>query len=218
MKPHFINLNKSQNERLISLLEIGTTEARNQIQNFEVREIEFKGTFKEFENKYLKDREVLEGLKKTIADDEGSIKLLKGMLTNTSPENVRHILRPTSHLDEVHKKEKRKFRQRILWGLLTKETLLKANRFLTQDQIIDTLISTNSEVAKLYERKGRGYLKSNWQVSVLAIINKGGKSQNGIIIYKEKIGLQEWTQNDIPKAEFMTAFVFANESEYKKVI
>lgn len=218
MKQHFSLLNRSQNERFIKLIESTLPEAMKNFEEFETP------AFKEIEAKYLREKEIydlakgsFEAAKKSIDDDTQTLKFLKGMLTNTKPENVKHTLRPTSHLDEVRKKEKRQFAQRISWSELTKQVLAKANRFMTKDAIIDTIIVTDTAAADLATRRGRGYCKSNWQVSVLDY-KKDRKTANGLVVYKEKLGLSDWMENGVPKAQYMVSFVHGFNSELQHAV
>lgn len=193
-------LTKDQNQRLIKAFEDQTIEHKLAIEDK-------RPPFEALELEYLKKKEELELVYKNLKDDEASLQFLTAILFGKRPEQILHVVRPTSHLDTKQKPP------RVSWTIIAKEVLLEANRFMSLDDLFSTLQARNLQVQHLLKMKPLSYVRSNLYLTLYgaAVDNK----TKTFAFYNKKFGMAIWMSEDgvAPLPPYMKEFMFANKDK-----
>lgn len=196
-----LTLNESQTAKLISNIEAEITELMNQLN-------EKLTPLKEAEELYTMLKEETDKLQKELDDNKLLLEALSRFKNNDKSNKELRILRTTSFNDQKPKQQ-RKFR----WLDMIEDLLRREDRFLSKDEIFDTLLKENSSILESV-----GGNRSKLTVMRNTVLNNldrackitRQKNKGRVIEYKEKIGLFEWVLDDFtPDPQHIKQFMFS---------
>lgn len=196
-----LTLNESQTAKLISNIEAEITELMNQLN-------EKLTPLKEAEELYTMLKEETDKLQKELDDNKLLLEALSRFKNNDKSNKELRILRTTSFNDQKPKQQ-RKFR----WLDMIEDLLRREDRFLSKDEIFDTLLKENSSILESV-----GGSRSKLTVMRNTVLNNldrackitRQKNKGRVIEYKEKIGLFEWVLDDFtPDPQHIKQFMFS---------
>lgn len=196
-----LTLNESQTAKLISNIEAEITELMNQLN-------EKLTPLKEAEELYTMLKEETDKLQKELDDNKLLLEALSRFKNNDKSNKELRILRTTSFNDQKPKQQ-RKFR----WLDMIEDLLRRKDRFLSKDEIFDTLLKENSSILESV-----GGSRSKLTVMRNTVLNNlerackitRQKNKGRVIEYKKKIGLFEWVLDDFtPDPQHIKQFMFS---------
>lgn len=196
-----LTLNESQTAKLISNIEAEITELMNQLN-------EKLTPLKEAEELYTMLKEETDKLQKELDDNKLLLEALSRFKNNDKSNKELRILRTTSFNDQKPKQQ-RKFR----WLDMIEDLLRREDRFLSKDEIFDTLLKENSSILESV-----GGSRSKLTVMRNTVLNNlerackitRQKNKGRVIEYKKKIGLFEWVLDDFtPDPQHIKQFMFS---------
>jgi len=117
-----------------------------------------------------------------------------------SSQEIR-LLRTTTHLKKKPKVDENGQPLRIPWSELAIEVLLDANRFMSGDDIFETIVFRNEEM-KAWDKR----TNSKYKWGVVHTILKGKQ----FVTYDHLVGLPEWVDNNKrPDPKYLAQFMVA---------
>lgn len=184
-------LTENQTKRLINALE-------EQIIEHKLKLEQYIEPFKELEKLYLSDKARIECIQQELTDDESTLQLLSTIRTGKVQER---IIRTSSHLKA---KIKKPHATRFAWGSWTVSILNNADRFMLIDEVFSTLVNKHVEVTNRINETSAGYVKANYKETI-----KGSLQKGKLVVFKEKIGLKAWMQDDnLPLPSYIKEFMY----------
>ncbi|HEY4062356.1 MAG TPA: hypothetical protein VGM30_10670 [Puia sp.] len=199
-----LNLTEKQVDKFIEIAEADVAAGLVLLQEKQV-------PYKEAEQLFIEAKADYDTASTKLSENKLLLEELVRYRNNKRGDKDLRVLRATSNLDQPRPQQVKEFK----WLPLAVGVLSELNRFVSPDDLYIIILQKNPEIQKsIDKKKARKEFRSRVTATLKKACEINPKRKRGkqqIVVYKEKIGLFEWVDEEmIPKPSFMKDFMFRN--------